>query len=481
MNPKLGRCVPGTLLGVAMLVFAPASLAQFDPCLINPCGAGCPNQCSIICGNPCNNPSCQTQCCAINPCAPGCPGECSVICNPCGPNCEPECNASCPQYDVYGVCDCPGSDCEPVATGFTYQGRLRQGSAALNGSNAADLRFTLFTGDTGGTQVGPAVTVTGVDFDQGLFTVDLDFGFEAFDGNARWLQVEVAVPPGGAFTALAPRQALSATPYALAVVGVDGHSLDSVDGSITDAVFVASNGRVGVGTTSPQTGLHITQASGITLGVNSAAGGYTALQMQLSQASGGYAQIEAVKASGSAWGDLVLNLNAGRVGIGTASPQQKLDVNGTTRTKVLQITGGSDVAEPYRIAPAGDMQAQPGMVVAIDPADVGALRVAQQAYDRTVAGIISGANGINPGLTLTQEGSVADGSLPVASVGRVWCWVDADVGGPIVAGDLLTTSTTPGHAMRVVEPDRANGAILGKAMSSLEHGRGLVLVLVALQ
>jgi hypothetical protein len=58
----------------------------------------------------------------------------------------------------------------------------------------------------------------------------------------------------------------------------------------------------------------------------------------------------------------------------------------------------------------------------------------------------------------------------------------ADAGtGPIEPGDLLTTSDTPGHAMRVVDHDRANGAILGKAMTSLDEGRGLVLVLVSLQ
>ncbi|MBK7404398.1 MAG: hypothetical protein IPJ41_07105 [Phycisphaerales bacterium] len=158
-----------------------------------------------------------------------------------------------------------------------------------------------------------------------------------------------------------------------------------------------------------------------------------------------------------------------------------LTAGGWVKCKVLQINGGSDIAEPYTIAPAGEVVPVPGMVVAIDPGRVGSLRVASGEYDRTVAGIVSGANGINPGLTLTQSGTIADGDLPVATMGRVWCWCDADASGPITAGDLLTTSATPGHAMKVLDHNRSQGAVIGKAMSSLDHGQGLVLVLVGLQ
>jgi hypothetical protein len=147
-------------------------------------------------------------------------------------------------------------------------------------------------------------------------------------------------------------------------------------------------------------------------------------------------------------------------------------------TPTLVITGGSDLAEPFDIA--GSEAVKPGMVVAIDAEHPGQLRIAKNAYDRTVAGIVSGANGINPGLTMQQEGTVADGSLPVALSGRVYCRADASYG-PIQPGDLLTTSDTPGHAMKVIDNNRAQGAILGKAMTSLESGKGLVLVLVSLQ
>ena len=153
----------------------------------------------------------------------------------------------------------------------------------------------------------------------------------------------------------------------------------------------------------------------------------------------------------------------------------------TVTAKSLQITGGSDLAEPYKITASHQVQPLPGMVVSIDPAQTGQMRVSTRAYDATVGGIISGANGIHPGVVLRQAGTVADGALPIASLGRVWCWCDADAGGAITPGDLLTTSATPGHAMRVGDYGKAKGAILGKAMSPLKTGKGLVLVLVTLE
>lgn len=195
-------------------------------------------------------------------------------------------------------------------------------------------------------------------------------------------------------------------------------------------------------------------------------------------------------ASGASWG-LTMNTTTGNVGIGTTSPSTKLEVNGTCRVDVLQITGGADVAEPFNVNGVSadlsgtvaddDSSIQPGMVVAIDADRAGELRISSVAYDHAVAGIISGANGVNPGMVLTQSGTMADGKHPVALTGRVWCWCDADASGPITPGDLLTTSATPGHAMRVGDREKAAGATLGKAMSSLKSGKGLVLVLVSLQ
>ena len=86
---------------------------------------------------------------------------------------------------------------------------------------------------------------------------------------------------------------------------------------------------------------------------------------------------------------------------------------------------------------------------------------------------------MNPGIALHQEG-VMEGGQNVTLSGRVYVQADASAGS-IQPGDLLTTSELPGHAMKATDHQRAQGAILGKAISALEEGTGMVLVLVTLQ
>ncbi len=93
--------------------------------------------------------------------------------------------------------------------------------------------------------------------------------------------------------------------------------------------------------------------------------------------------------------------------------------------------------------------------------------------------MVSGANGVNPGIQMQQQG-LLDGGKNVALTGRVYVQADAS-NGAIKPGDLLTTSGTPGYAMKVTDHVRAAGAILGKAMTGLNNGKGMVLVLVTLQ
>ncbi len=174
------------------------------------------------------------------------------------------------------------------------------------------------------------------------------------------------------------------------------------------------------------------------------------------------------------------NYFSGNVGIGTTAPAEKLHVEGTMRTKVIKIMGGADLAEPFDVA-ADQGTPEPGHVVVIDPDNAGKLRVSSKANDRRVAGIISGANGLRPGLVMRSENHPqTDGEHPVALTGRVWCWCDASYGA-IEPGDMLTSSATAGHAMKVRDFGQSQGAIVGKAMTKLEDGRGMVLVLVGLQ
>jgi len=153
-----------------------------------------------------------------------------------------------------------------------------------------------------------------------------------------------------------------------------------------------------------------------------------------------------------------------------------LNTNGQLFVKVLTITGGADLAEPFAMS---ERDLPQGAVVIIDEDNPGHLKLSTRAYDTRVAGVISGAGGVQPGLSLRQNG-VLEGDQPVALTGRVYVQADARYGA-IKPGDLLTTSDTPGHAMKVTDHARAQGAILGKAMTGLESGQGLVLILVTLQ
>jgi hypothetical protein len=166
----------------------------------------------------------------------------------------------------------------------------------------------------------------------------------------------------------------------------------------------------------------------------------------------------------------------GNVGIGTTSPSTLLEVNGEAKMCVLSITGGCDVSEPFRIS---SQNIPKGSLVTIDKLNPGQLKLSDQPYDKRVAGIVSGANGINPGISLSQQG-VLEGGQNVALSGRVYALADASQG-EIEPGDLLTTSSTPGHCMKATDASKAQGAIIGKAMSALPGGKGMVLVLVSLQ
>ena len=104
---------------------------------------------------------------------------------------------------------------------------------------------------------------------------------------------------------------------------------------------------------------------------------------------------------------------------------------------------------------------EPGSVLVIG-AD-GVLQLCVAAYDRRVAGVVSGAGAYRPALVLDSRINVEQ-RRAVALVGKVYCKVDASFGS-IAVGDLLTTSTTAGHAMRAADPGRAVGALLGKAPS----------------
>ncbi|MEP7142267.1 MAG: hypothetical protein ABI707_05335 [Ferruginibacter sp.] len=164
------------------------------------------------------------------------------------------------------------------------------------------------------------------------------------------------------------------------------------------------------------------------------------------------------------------------VGIGTPEPTAKLDVNGDLKVSGdVFLTGGADCAEDFDIT--GDKKIEAGTVMVMD--GTGRLEQASQPYDKKVAGIISGAGCFKSAITLDRQSSGAN-RQPIALLGKVYCKADAQFGA-IEAGDLLTTSSTPGHAMKALDPFKAFGAVMGKALGGLREGCGLIPVLVTLQ
>jgi hypothetical protein len=248
----------------------------------------------------------------------------------------------------------------------------------------------------------------------------------------------------------------------------------SVDGANT--FLNSSGGIVGIGTTSFPSGFFRLEVDGGVRNTSSTAAHFVA---QTTGGTNSWARYYMRSPNRSWFIGTSQNFNGDQFYLADETAGQtrlSIDTTGKVSLGVLQITGGSDLAENFEFS---NKEIKPGMVVAIDPKNAGKLILARGAYNRTVAGIISGANNLSVGMILPdlKEGK---NSLPVALSGRVWVYADA-TRNPIRPGDLLTTSGTPGHAMKVTNHKRANGTIIGKAMSDLKSGTGLVLVLVSLQ
>ena len=254
-----------------------------------------------------------------------------------------------------------------------------------------------------------------------------------------------------------------------------------------DLVILTGTGLVGIGTAAPQGGLHVSGqgTNGIALFERSGK------ILTLNPNYGGNNQFAHITtAAGSDMG-LKLGVNeqtvltmttAGNVGVGTSNPGEELTVRGnllieskSTGAPVLELGEGLDYAEGFDVSAKDEINT--GSVLIIDADNPGKLALSNKSYDTKVAGIVAGGKGLGSGVRL----GAGQFDYDVALAGRVYCKVDATEEA-IQAGDLLTTSTTPGYAMKAADYMRAQGAILGKAMESLEKGqKGQILVLVTLQ
>jgi hypothetical protein len=169
-------------------------------------------------------------------------------------------------------------------------------------------------------------------------------------------------------------------------------------------------------------------------------------------------------------GDLVLFASSGD---NSTLAQATIHLNGDAGDIILQ---NADCAEDFQIEDAPSVE--PGTVLVIGGGS--RLQVCRRAYDKRVAGVVAGAGEYRPGIILGRRAAQRKTSLPVALMGRVYCKVDSSHGA-IDVGDLLTTSPTPGHAMRANDPLKAFGSVIGKALEPISRGAGMIPILVALQ
>lgn len=269
----------------------------------------------------------------------------------------------------------------PAGSAFTYQGRLTQAGEAVTGS--ADMQFTLWNGPSEeAAQVGPMLVVDDLDLVDGLFTVDLDFGPDAFNGTGRWLEVAVRVPHDPTdtqpFESLSPRQPMMAAPYALHALGIGTVTDSSLDGTYTGELSFtnAANNFAGsfTGAGAGLTGLNASNITFGTIGSGLLSGTYTnALNLANSGNSfaGNGSQLTMLSANNIATGnldierlpqngswlltdDLIFDFipsPTGRIGIGTIVPQRRLHIfgEGGAGTNGIRIThpGVSDPFEGY--------------------------------------------------------------------------------------------------------------------------------------
>jgi len=159
-------------------------------------------------------------------------------------------------------------------------------------------------------------------------------------------------------------------------------------------------------------------------------------------------------------------------------------IKNNSNIETIKITGSNgdieflnaDVAEEFDIQPDSLADVSPGTVVVVD--ECGRLRPCEEAYDGRVVGVVAGAGRYRPAIVLDRKGG--RDRLPVAMIGKVYCWVEAD-SDPVRVGDLLTTSCQRGHARRASDPTQSFGSLIGKALQPLSQGRALIPVLVKAQ
>jgi hypothetical protein len=164
--------------------------------------------------------------------------------------------------------------------------------------------------------------------------------------------------------------------------------------------------------------------------------------------------------------------HSGHIGLFNIEKERTIHLDGEKGDIVLE---NADFAEEFDVlAPA---EAKRGSLMVLNQS--GQLEVCTKEYDSKVVGVVAGAGKFNPGIVMDKKGN-SKNRLPISILGKAECLVDAQKEG-IKVGDMLTTSSVPGFAMKVTDKSKAFGTVIGKALAPLEKGKGLISVLINIQ
>jgi hypothetical protein len=131
----------------------------------------------------------------------------------------------------------------------------------------------------------------------------------------------------------------------------------------------------------------------------------------------------------------------------------ELSSNGNLTVSGSLTTSGSAITQDYS---SSDTTFEEGDVVAIDDVTVGSVKKSKTSYDQDIVGIYSTGTGIS--LSSPFQNSAAN-HVPVALSGNVPVKINTE-NGAIKKGDYLTSSSTPGYAMKATH----SGQVIGKAL-----------------
>lgn len=350
-------------------------------------------------------------------------------------------------------------------TAFTYQGQLKNGEAPVNAS--VNMEFRLFDAVAVGNQVGatlifdgaggnPApVTVVG-----GLFTVQLDFGGNAYNGDTRWLEVTV----GG--TPLSPRQALTATPYALFSAKpwiTSGSSISYLGGNV--GIGTAPSSTLDVAGTVRMTGLSLTSGGGAGKVLTSDASGNGTWQ---TPAGGGGLTLPYSGSVNSSAVPALAVTNSNTFGVG---------LSGTGYTGVFGTTSGVNGVALYGIATGGQAANS-----------IGAFGATESTIGYGVFGLANNPTGANRGVYGRSDSGTGSGvyGLATATSGfnyggyfssnstsgsGVFCLVNATTG--LNQGGYFETTSSEGRGIAAFASATSGQNYGGQFLTASTQGYGV--------